>query len=79
MNEQKKEKDITVLLKLFFFFLPYYYYCYCFLCRYKTTPPPHVFVVRETSNTSEMSGRKRGGGWRCFHALLISRGGLALY
>lgn len=37
MNEQKKEKDITVLLKLFF--LPYYYYCYCFLCRYKTTPP----------------------------------------
>lgn len=76
MNEQKKEKDITVLLKLFF--LSYYYYCYCFLCRYKTTPP-HVFVVRETSNTSEMSGRKRGGGWRCFHALLISRGGLALY
>lgn len=78
MNEQKKEKDITVLLKLFFFFYRIIIIVIVFFVGTKL-PPPHVFVVRETSNTSEMSGRKRGGGWRCFHALLISRGGLALY
>lgn len=61
-NEQAEKKTVMmVLLKLLFF--TGFLLLLLFLCRYRTFFFPHVFVLRETSNTSEKHKcqEERGG------------------